>query len=162
MKRNYKVAAITWLTVAMGMSMAVYANKGPHMVVDKFKMMDTDKNGKLSSEEHQNGAAKMFSEADLNHDGNLTAEEMDAHHAEKMKKMDKKMKGKQHEEHQKMSSKDMIAKFDTNGDGVLTKAEHDAGAAKMFSDSDTDKDGVLSLGEMQAAHEKMMGDSTKH
>ena len=106
-----------------------------------------------------------FLAADLNHDGILTAEEMDAHRAEKMKKHDKHHKDKgmnaQNESDQKPSSQEMIAKFDTDGDGKLTKAEHETGAAKMFTDADTDKDGFLTLGEMQAAHEKMMGDSSK-
>ncbi|MCC8364291.1 hypothetical protein LK996_14545 [Lysobacter sp. A6] len=115
---------------------------------DKFKMMDTNSDGQVSSAEHAAGVTKMFGEMDANKDGFVTAAEMDARHAMKADKGD--MRG--HD----MKSSDKIAKMDKDGDGKLSAAEHDAGAADMFKMADSDGNGMLSQSEMSSAHGKMM------
>lgn len=117
---------------------------------DKFKGMDSDGDGAVSSAEHAAGAKKMFDAMDANHDGYVTAAEMDAHWA----KADKgRQSGKM-----KMSSADKIKEIDTDGDGRISAAEHAAGSAKMFTRMDADSDGKVTQAEMQAGHDKAMKD----
>ena len=137
-----KTLFIAILAMTCGAALAHGPGKG-----DKFKMMDTDGNGSISSAEHAAGVTKMFTEMDADKDGFVSATEMDARHAAKG---DKAMK---------MSSADKIKSLDTDGDGKLSAAEHDAGAAKMFTDMDGDKDGSLSKAEMDMGHDKMKADS---
>jgi len=137
-----KTLFIAILAMTCGAALAHGPGKG-----DKFKMMDTDGNGSISSAEHAAGVTKMFTEMDADKDGFVSATEMDARHAAKG---DKAMK---------MSSADKIKSMDTDGDGKLSAAEHDAGAAKMFTDMDGDKDGSLSKAEMGKAHGEMKADS---
>ena len=137
-----KALFIAVLGMTCGAALAHGPGKG-----DKFKMMDTDGNGSISSAEHAAGVTKMFTEMDADKDGFVTTAEMDARHAAKG---DKAMK---------MSSADKIKAMDTDGDGKLSSAEHDAGAAKMFTDMDGDKDGSLSKSEMDMGHDKMKADS---
>ena len=115
---------------------------------DKFKMMDTNSDGQISSAEHAAGVTKMFGEMDADKDGFVSAAEMDAKHAAKADKGE--MRG--HD----MKSADKIGKMDKDGDGKLSAAEHDAGAADMFKKADADGNGMLSQSEMSSAHGKMM------
>ena len=140
-----KTLCIAILAMTCGAALAHGPGKG-----DKFKMMDTDGNGSISSAEHAAGVTKMFTEMDADKDGFVTTAEMDARHAAKG---DKAMK---------MSSADKIKAMDTDGDGKLSSAEHDAGAAKMFSDMDADKDGSISKAEMDKGHDEMMKADAGH
>src|SRR5205823_6654994 len=85
-------------------------------------------------EEHAAGAKKMFAQMDANHDGVVTAAEMDA--AAKKRGMKP--------QRDEMSSAEKIAMIDTNGDGKLTAAEHAAGSEQMFARMDKNGDGFLS------------------
>ncbi|HSR64943.1 MAG TPA: hypothetical protein VLM17_04975, partial [Xanthomonadaceae bacterium] len=42
---------------------------------DMFATMDANRDGRISAQEHADGAAKMFTTADANHDGYLTLDE---------------------------------------------------------------------------------------
>ena len=111
---------------------------------NKFKSMDTNNDGQISSAEHAAGVTKMFSTMDADKDGFVTAAEMDAG----------SMKMKSHSE-MKMSSSEKIKTMDTDGDGKLSAAEHDAGAASMFTKADKDGNGSISQAEMASGREKM-------
>ena len=117
---------------------------------DKFKMMDTNGDGQISSAEHAAAVTKMFGEMDADKDGFVTAAEMDAGHMAKMGAEKGEMRG--HD----MKSADKIAKMDKDGDGKLSSAEHDAGAADMFKMMDKDGNGSISQAEMNSGHDKMM------
>ena len=118
---------------------------------DKWKSMDTDGNGMVSSAEHAAAATKRFNDMDADHDGFVTATEMDASRA--------KMGG---EHMDKMSSADMIKEMDTDGDGKLSASEHDASAASMFAAMDGNKDGSVSKDEMNAAKAKVQQVAKDH
>ncbi len=114
-----------------------------------FKKMDTNKDGKISRMEHAKGAQQMFTECDANHDGMVTAPEMDASmtaHGEKPGKHDK-------------TSAEKIQMIDQNGDGQLTATEHEAGTEKMFSMMDKNSDDFLSKQECDESHKEMKKDS---
>ncbi|HWA28399.1 MAG TPA: hypothetical protein VG734_22305 [Lacunisphaera sp.] len=138
------------LALACGLALlalpAAKANEG----ADKFKMMDSDGDGRITRAEHAAGAHTMFGKMDANNDGIVTAEEMDAsHHEQKSSKLkfwekkDKDMK----------SSAEKISVIDTNHDGQLTRAEHEAGSEAMFTRMDTNNDGVLSKDECEAGED---------
>ena len=110
----------------------------------KFKSMDANGDGMVSSTEHAGAVKQMFSEMDANGDGNVTAAEMDARHAMKSDK------AKADKPARDMSSTDKIARMDTNSDGMLSSAEYETGAQSMFSEMDTDGNGSLSRQEMTA------------
>lgn len=122
---------------------------------DKFKMMDTNGDGKITRAEHAAGAQAMFGKMDANADGNVTAAEMDAAYGEKksskLKFWDKKDKGE-------MPSAEKISMIDTNADGLISRAEHEAGSEKMFTRMDTNDDGVLSKEECAEGHKLLKKD----
>ena len=113
----------------------------------EFMKMDTNKDGKVSADEHAVASKKMFDTMDANRDGKVTAAEMGAAHqrvtGRKAKKSD-------------MSAADKIKVIDTDGDGILSAEEHAAGSRSMFEKMDTDKDGFLTKSELAAGHASMM------
>ena len=113
----------------------------------EFKMMDTNKDGKVSAEEHAAASKKMFDTMDANRDGKVTAAEMDAAHL----RMTGHKAGKSD-----MSAAEKIKVIDSDGDGILTAAEHAAGSRAMFEKMDTDKDGFLTKAELVAGHASML------
>lgn len=116
----------------------------------EMRIMDANRDGKVSTAEHAAGAQQMFKAMDANHDNRVTAEEMDA--------TDKPWKSTDASHHKghAMSSADKIKVIDTNGDGVLTAQEHAAGSKAMFGKMDTDKDGNLTAAEIKTGHGQMM------
>jgi len=118
-----------------------------HGTGKEWTMMDTNKDGKISSEEHAAGAGAMFQKMDANQDGTVTAEEMAMGH----KAVTGKAGGKSG-----MSAHDKIKTVDGDADGKLTAAEHATASAAMFAKMDGDKDGFLSRQEMAAGHAAMM------
>ncbi|MDB6126710.1 MAG: Calcium-binding EF-hand-containing protein [Verrucomicrobia bacterium] len=116
----------------------------------KFKMMDTDGDGRVSRAEHAAGAKQMFDKMDANHDGYVTAEEMQAYHDQKAD-----MRGPDMNKSIEMTASEKIKMIDQDGDGRISADEHAAGSEKMFNQMDTDGDGYLSKAEMAAGHEMM-------
>lgn len=121
----------------------------------RFKTMDSNMDGKLSSAEYSAGAKKKFDKLDENKDGKVTASEMDAGYKAMMGAKDSKPSDMTHGA-RKMSSAEKIKAMDTNGDAMLTAEEHAAGSRSMFGKLDTDKDGSLTTAEAKAGHEKTM------
>ena len=127
-------------------TLPAFAGGDHHKGEDHFKMMDTDGDGRVSRAEHQAAAKKMFTECDANHDGVVTADEMESAKMAKMDDSDDKME---------MSAKDKIAMRDQDKDGRLTASEHDAGAEQMFAKMDRDGDGYLSQAECKEGKKLM-------
>lgn len=130
-------------------------------------MMDSNKDGMISTQEHAAGAKMMFDRMDANHDGYVTAAEMDAgHHAMMMKDGAGMHRG--HDGAAKgMKAKGggvpgMMAMMDSDGDGAVSAQEHGAASKMMFDRMDADHDGKVTAAEMSAGHEMMMGDAAMH
>jgi len=114
---------------------------------EKFKMMDTDGDGKISRDEFTAGSKKMFDQMDADKNGKVTAAEMEAYHQQ--------MTGKKAGQTE-MSTAERIKMVDSNGDGELTVEEYENGAKTMFDKMDTNHDGYLTKAEMEAGHKMMM------
>ena len=136
------------MVVTATLASVVFAAGSKSSTADaEFRAMDTNKDGKLSAEEHATASKKMFDMMDANRDGKVTAAEMTAAHqritGKKAKKPD-------------MSAAEKIKVIDTDGDGILTAEEHAAGSHSMFEKMDTDKDGFLTKDELAAGHAQML------
>lgn len=138
------IAALAAACMPFAAVASSHAEHGPGM---ELNMMDTNKDGKVSLEEHAIGAKGMFDKMDANKDGTVTADEMTAGHKAVTGKAAKKTD---------MSSKDKIKAVDADGDGKLTAAEHAKASDAMFSKMDADKDGFLTRQEMAAGHAAML------
>ncbi len=129
---------------------------------DHFRTMDANQDGRISAQEHAEGAQTMFGKMDADRDGKVTAAEMDAgreamqgehqHHAGQQQRADSDA----HKGDHVMSSAEKIRVIDSNGDAVLSAEEHAAGSREMFGKMDTDRDGTLTEAEMRAGHERML------
>ena len=117
---------------------------------DKLQMMDTNKDGMISSAEHSAGARQMFVKMDANADGSVTATEMDAAYGQ--------VKPGE-ESAPRMSSAEKIRAIDGNNDGAITAVEHETASRDRFAKMDTNRDGNLSAAELQAGHAEMTGES---
>jgi hypothetical protein len=113
-------------------------------VAAHFGQLDANGDGKVTPQEHAQGADQMFRTMDADADGKVTSAEMDAAQAA--------LGGDA-----RLSSTDKIKAVDGNGDGVLTAEEHAGGAKVMFATMDTNADGSLDIGEVRAGHERMLG-----
>jgi Ca2+-binding EF-hand superfamily protein len=118
----------------------------------EMKMMDTDKDGRISAAEHAMGAKKMFEKIDADYDGRVTATEMDARHKEMPSS---------HSSKPMKSSAEKMKSIDADGDGAISAEEHEQGSQKMFRKMDKDQDGRLSQAEVQAGHDRMMSAEEK-
>jgi hypothetical protein len=114
-------------------------------VEDQVRMMDGNGDGRVSPQEHAAGAKLMFEKIDADHDGEVTATEMDAAHAAAGS------------DGGGLSSADKIRTIDGDGNGSLSAAEHEAGSQAMFVRTDANRDGSVDVAEMKAAHEAMLG-----
>lgn len=139
------VAAVAAATGALPVQYAVaHPVHGPDK---EFAVMDMNKDGKVSAEEHTAGARSMFEKMDADKDGKVTAAEMTGAHKAVTGKAAKKSD---------MSAGDTIKAVDPDGDGILTADEHATASGSMFTQMDIDKDGFLSKKEMAAGHASMM------
>lgn len=116
----------------------------------EMRLMDANKDGKVSAAEHVAGAQEMFKAMDGNQDNRVTSEEMDA-----TQKPWKSQDAAHHKGHG-ASAAAKIKVIDTNGDGALTAQEHAAGSKAMFTKMDGDKDGYLTTAEIKAGHKELM------
>jgi Ca2+-binding EF-hand superfamily protein len=122
-----------------------------HNTASEMRLMDANRDHKISAQEHADGVRKMFEKMDENKDGKVTVAEMEGCQA--------KMGFRQHEG--EMSAADKLKTVDANQDGVLTAEEHAAGARTMFDKMDTDHDGFLSRKEMAAGRARLMSKDAK-
>ena len=121
------------------------------MMLELFKTVDADADGKVTEAELTAHRAAMFTAADTNSDGMLSTEELSAQHLARLA------------ETLADHSARMIERMDNNGNGSLSADEMDEGPIEeRFAMIDTDNDGAISQTEVEAAAEKMAGHRGKH
>jgi Ca2+-binding EF-hand superfamily protein len=98
-----------------------------------LRLLDTDRDGRISADEHRRGARDMFRRMDRDGDGKVTVEEMDA-----------VRRGLDDAEG---ASRDRLREVDRDGDGVLGEEEHLAATRVVFDASDANGDGHLERSE---------------
>lgn len=103
----------------------------------EFADLDMDTNGQITAEDLQAHAAAHFSATDTDSDGELSVEEMQAHRAAMMAERQAKAggqekgKGPMAEKRMGWMMEKMIAKRDTNGNGTLSLDEMIPDQARM-------------------------------
>jgi Ca2+-binding EF-hand superfamily protein len=143
-----------------------------------FNDIDTNGDGRISRTENAAGARHQFALMDANHDGFVTAAEMDAYEAQRQDTAARTTATGQAGTSERNpgsaaaradgsgppgavanahgaasdqpSSADHIHQADRNGDGRLSSEEFEAAAAARFGQLDTDGDGQLSRSECAA------------
>ena len=126
----------------------------PPSTEELLKMMDSNKDGKLSSKEVKGPLKDDFTKIDTNKDGFLTKEELEK--APKPNgKGDKKQESSQdNSEKKEPSTEELIKMMDSNKDGKLSKEEVKGPLEKDFTKVDTNKDGFLTKAELDKVAKK--------
>lgn len=101
----------------------------------RFAALDRDNNDALSLDEYVAEARAEFDAKDIDHNGNITAEEMDV--------ADPQGDGE-------MSSAQKIALNDDNQDGVLSLDEFQASVEERFQAIDANQDKSIDLSELKS------------
>lgn len=115
-----------------------------------FATLDMDGDGGITMEEMQARGQARFSATDTDGDGALSLEELTA--AAQARAVAR--------------AAQMLERMDTNGDGLLQQAEMQtrggAGLERMFARLDADSDGVISEDEFSAAKERFSARNGMH
>ena len=123
------------------------------------------------ADNHRGGPAQMLEEVDINQDGNISKDEINAHRAERFTNADangdnlvtademEAFAETERARRQEQRRAKRFARMDADGDGFITAEEHAAAGDKrmdrMFDRIDADGDGVITETEREAAKEMM-------
>jgi hypothetical protein len=113
----------------------------------EVRMMDRNKDGKLSAAESEAGAKATFLAMDADKDRTVTPAEMAAHN---------QAKAADQPNASDTFAAEKIRTIDANGDGALSAEEHAAGSRAVFAQMDKDADGNLTAAEIDAGHAAML------
>lgn len=122
-------AVVVALPLAAGVAIAAKGHHGGF----GLRMMDADRDGKITQAEAKAFGDARFSGADADGDGRITRAEVEAKALERMRAhIDRR-----------------FAAADADGDGVISQAEADAQAEKRFARMDKNGDGVIAGEELE-------------
>jgi len=115
-----------------------------------FMEADTNHDGALTKEEMSAWRMNRLGAADTDKDGFISATELSEHHAAMMKANQDKHFAR------------FLERFDANKDGKVSLDEIKAFEPPFFDKADTNHDGKISAEEMKAAHPMMPGGKGGH
>ena len=149
------IASVAALLATSSLALAHGGGKG-------LARFDRDGNGVVTRSEMRTTAGEHFDKVDTNHDGKLTAEEMQAAHRERAAKhfaaKDTDKDGKLSRAEVAKMPDPKFAQLDANHDGFLTPDElaqgHRGHGGKGFGHADTNGDGAISRDEALAGSDK--------
>lgn len=157
---NRTLQALT-VAVALVLSGAVVAGGG----ADKIEKMDRNQDGMVTADEYLAHARMEFVRTDIDRDGTITNEEMDAANQPRIgvTTASKEMTGVPIPDRDVWAAtrNRMMGKMDDNTDGRVSAEEHAAYHAEKFAKMDADSDGNLTAAEIGAGdhdRQKRMGD----
>jgi Ca2+-binding EF-hand superfamily protein len=156
--KRMMIASMASLVLTSGLALAHGDGKG-------FARWDRDGNGAVTRDEMRTTAVEQFQKIDLNKDGRLTLDEIQAAHREhaaaRFAEKDANKDGKLERTEVPRMPDEMFKRLDANNDGALTPdelaakgarfAEH---AQKRFQHEDANGDGAISQDEVIAAVDK--------
>ena len=161
---------------AQGRAAGTPMGSGMMVMPATMGMIDSDRDGSISAQEHAAAAKAKFDRLDVDGDGRITAAEWSAAHQAMPRggagiRRGQGMAGAGMPAMPGMaaggmgmgamgmgpwhSSAEWLGLMDRDGDGRVSAAEHAAGTQALFDQADTDNDGNLSAAEM-AAHRALM------
>ena len=134
--RSTLPALLAGLACALLLPMAAVAKATP-----EFKAMDSNKDGRISSSEHEVYARKTFDLIDANRDDKVTPDELDGNHGVTGHAAGVRW----------LNAAQKIRNRDTNADGTVSQDEHATAARNKFIELDQDDNGELTQQELDAA-----------
>lgn len=141
-------AALAAMMVAFGPTVSIAQGGGGQGMADRFQMLDTDGDGRLSAAEAAEWRDSVFLAMDADGDGQLTREEYMA--VQMGQGADPEQRGPRYEE--KQAEKDAaFTEMDADGDGFVTREQFLEFAAQKFTAADADGDGYVTIQEFIAA-----------
>ncbi|MFL6618392.1 MAG: EF-hand domain-containing protein [Povalibacter sp.] len=140
------LAAALCVLGALGITSSVAAGDGPGCR-DKAAHIDAEGSayGQISASDHAAGAQKRFEAMDANHDGKITAAEINAAQGAERIAWARKA----------ISAESKIKEFDRDKDGALTAREYADGSQAIFNGLDANSDGYLKADEMEVDPDKV-------
>ena len=147
---NGLYAAALCVMGAVGVSPAL-AGDGPGCQ-EKAAHIDAEGSavGQISASDHAASAQKRFGAMDADHDGRVTAAEINAGHGAERIAWARKS----------MSADDKVRSFDRDKDGALSAKEYADGSQAMFNKLDANGDGYLKAAEIEVDTDKMSARDT--
>lgn len=119
---------------------------------EHFARMDANKDGKLDAADrgsrHQQMAGAMFDRMDADRNGSISREEWNSG-AARLAEADGKREELRHMLRMGRPARPMMG--DTDGDRAISAQEFEARAMKRFEEADADKDGTVTMAERMTA-----------
>lgn len=125
--------------------------------LEEMKMLDTNQDGILQTEELKQKSSASFNGADTDKDGVLSKKEIEAAQENAKKKSKEKYDSKNLANRHAMKVKSQLKNADKNDDGKVSREEYEAYYGARYGTYDRDGDGIVTEKEYRRDTEKLPG-----